>query len=323
MRKIFLGLSLIFASTVFADSNDTFNIIKTNQIVTIDGNLSEWSAIPSTNSFLDHQTGVQGTASAFAQMMWDDNNLYLAFTVTDSDITANYLNQDDKVFDNDDLVEMFFDFDGSGTNYLELGVSATGVNYDYNISGSGTADLIWDIVGLEINTVIDGTLNNSTDVDNGYTVEIKIPFSSLSSMTNGNYTQVQGGTTWKGNLYKISYNTGAGIHAGSDYLSVSDLGAFGFHQPAKFATFTFGGISVGSSEVVNPNILVKKTNINEYQITSQQDFSTRIFDTLGKVVFTKLNVKNIEFNTTNCTKGIYFLETIQKGVKSVEKIMIK
>ena len=43
------------------------------------------------------------------------------------------LQQATTLFDNDDLVEMLFDFNGSGTNYLEFGVSAIGVNYDYYI----------------------------------------------------------------------------------------------------------------------------------------------------------------------------------------------
>ncbi len=243
----------MLTSAVFADSNDNFNIVKTNQTVTIDGNLNEWGAIPKTSSFSNHSTGAKGTAGVFAQMMWDDNNLYIAFTVTDSDITANHVNQDDNLFDNDDLVEMFFDFDGTGKNYLELGVSATGVNYDFNITcpgtggcGSWNSDGIWDITGLDSKTIFNGTINNNSDVDTGYTVEIKIPLSSLSNMIGGNYTTVQEGTTWRGNLFTINYDTGAGKLAGTDFLSWSNVGSHGFHQPPQFATFTFGALSVGN-----------------------------------------------------------------------------
>tara|TARA_B110000211_G_C14081399_1_gene554681 strand:+ start:1032 stop:1793 length:762 start_codon:yes stop_codon:yes gene_type:complete len=253
MKKILLGFSLMLTSAVFADSNDNFNIVKTNQTVTIDGNLNEWGAIPKTSSFSNHSTGAKGTAGVFAQMMWDDNNLYIAFTVTDSDITANHVNQDDNLFDNDDLVEMFFDFDGTGKNYLELGVSATGVNYDFNITcpgtggcGSWNSDGIWDITGLDSKTIFNGTINNNSDVDTGYTVEIKIPLSSLSNMIGGNYTTVQEGTTWRGNLFTINYDTGAGKLAGTDFLSWSNVGSHGFHQPPQFATFTFGALSVGN-----------------------------------------------------------------------------
>lgn len=114
-------------------ASNEFLIYKTAENFVIDGNLTEWQNTPSTEVFLNHANGTQGTSSAKAQMLWDNNNLYIAFTVTDSDVTSNYTSADDPLYNNDDLVEMFFDFDGSGTNYLELGVNATGVKYDFNI----------------------------------------------------------------------------------------------------------------------------------------------------------------------------------------------
>ena len=68
--------------------------------------------MPNKAIFTNHKNRSQAKSSVFSQIMWDNNNLYIAFTVTDSDIIANYLNQDTAVFDNDDLVEIFFDFDG-------------------------------------------------------------------------------------------------------------------------------------------------------------------------------------------------------------------
>lgn len=58
-------------------------------------------------------------------------------------------------------------------------------------------------------------------------------------MKGGNYTQVKEGTKWKGNLFKINYNTVSRRNAGKDYLSLSNYGTFDFHQPSKFATFIF------------------------------------------------------------------------------------
>lgn len=248
MKGLILSLSIAFTSLVLANTNDNYIIVKSNQTITIDGDLSDWSNIPTTSNFTNHVTGKKGTASTFAQMTWDNHNLYIAFKVTDSDITANYITKDANVFLNDDLVEMFFDFDGSGMNYLELGVSATGVNYDFNIICPGMecglwhSDSTWDIIGLEIQTIINGTNSNSGDIDSSYTIEIKIPLNSLASMAGGNYTPIIEGSVWKGNLFTINYNTGAGTRSGIDYLSWSTLGTFNFHQPAKFATFTFGSL---------------------------------------------------------------------------------
>lgn len=308
----------------------TYTIEKTNQTVTIDGNLSEWANIPPTPSFLNHETSAQGAAGAFAKLMWDDNNLYIAFTVTDADITANYVNHDATVFDNDDLVEMFFDFDGSGTHYLELGVSATGVAYDYNIicpgtggCGSWSSDAVYNITGLETATSIDGTLNNSADIDNGYTVEIKIPLSSLSTMTGGNYSTVQEGTTWNANLFKINYNTGASTHGGTDYLAWSQYGTFGFHQPSKFGTLSFGGLTVGNDKVSNPNIEIKSLTNNNFNITSAQEFSVKVVDVLGKVHSVQTGIINVNLDLNTLPKGVYFIQTSQNSINGTEKVVVK
>lgn len=324
------GLILGLSSNALADSNDNFIIQKTNATITIDGDLSEWASVPASTSFANHETGAQGTAVVSAKMLWDDNNLYIAFTVTDNDVTANYTTQDDNLFDNDDLVEMFFDFDGSGTNYLELGVSATGVNYDFNIicpgtggCGSWSSDAAWDILGLETATVVDGTLNNSADTDNGYTVEIKIPLSSLSTMSGGNYSTIQQGSTWKGNLFKINYNTGAGTHAGTDYLSWSLHSAFGFHQPSKFATFTFSGLPVGSYDITNSNISFQTVGLNQFTLNSQEAFSVKVMDILGKTHLTSFNTTNQNINLSALPKGIYFIQTQQNAVKSVKRVVVR
>lgn len=323
----FLSFNIISATPFLAKS---YTIDKTSQSVTIDGDLSEWSNIQATPSFLNHETSAQGTAGAYAKLMWDANNLYIAFSVTDADITANYVNNDANIFDNDDLVEMFFDFDGSGTNYLELGVSATGVYYDFNIicpgtggCGSWNSNTSYNITGLSTATMIDGTLNNSADVDNGYTVEIKIPLTSLTSLTGGNYTTVQEGTMWNGNLFKINYNTGAGTHAGTDYLSWSQYGSFGFHQPSKFGTFTFGGLTVGNDKVSNPNINFHAIGQNMYKIKSNQEFSIKIIDTLGKAQRRIESIKESTLNLNSLPKGVYFIESIQNNITSTEKVIVK
>lgn len=330
MRKTLLSIALGLGAYASTLANGTYVINKTSSTITIDGNLSEWANVPATGAFTNHETGAAGTASATAKLLWDDTNLYLAFEVTDNDVTANYVNQDDNLFDNDDLVEMFFDFDGSGTNYLELGVSATGVNYDFNIicpgtGGCGTwnSNATWDIVGLETAGVVNGTLNNSSDTDNGYVVEVKIPLASLASMTGGNYSTVQEGTTWKGNLFKINYNTGAGTHAGTDYLAWNVHNAFGFHQPTKFGTFEFGGLSVGNQEISRNLISIQQNGLNNYQISSEKEFTVTVVDLLGKVHFSPISSLNQNLDLNNLPKGIYFINTVQNGVLETKKVVVR
>ena len=57
MKDILLGFGLIFTSTLLANVNDNFKIVKTKESVTIDGNLSEWTSIPKTAVFTNHKNG--------------------------------------------------------------------------------------------------------------------------------------------------------------------------------------------------------------------------------------------------------------------------
>lgn len=309
-------------------ANNEFSIYKTTQSITIDGNLSEWQTVPYTDVFLNHENGNAGISSAQAQMLWDNNNLYIAFTVTDTDVSANFVNQDDPLYSNDDLVEMFFDFDGSGNYYLELGVNAKGVNYDFNIicpggpCGSWNSDAVWDMVGLESAAIVNGTLNNSSDSDAGYTVEVKIPFSSLASLSGNNYVNVDELTSWRGNLFAINYNTGASTNAATDYLSMFNHNSFGFHQPSKFGTFNFMGQPTSVSPYKANSVQISVI-YNSYSFDSEDFFSIRIVDTLGKVQLNKKDVKNSTFNFANLSKGLYIIETMQNGVKESTKVIIK
>ena len=38
---------------------------------------------------------------------------------------------------------------------------------------------------------------------------------------------------------EVNYNTGSKTHAKKNYISLSNYGTFGFHQPSKFVTFIF------------------------------------------------------------------------------------
>ncbi|MNY38105.1 hypothetical protein D3C86_1727060 [compost metagenome] len=61
----------------------------------------------------------------------------------------------------------------------------------------------------------------------GFCTEIKIPFSSLEKIKNGNFTQPKVGTKWNGNT--------------TEYLALQYYKSlkFGFHQPQEFAVFEF------------------------------------------------------------------------------------
>jgi hypothetical protein len=79
---------------------------------------------------------------------------------------------------------------------------------------------------------VDGTLNDSRDVDRGWTVELAIPFASLTGMPR---PRPQRGDRWKFNLYRL--RQGPGQPGEGQAWSPPMRGDF--HALDRFATLRF------------------------------------------------------------------------------------
>lgn len=223
--------SFLLLFSIFKVSSQNFPIYKVKSAITIDGNLSDWKN-PFLGPFLIHNTSGKATQETFVSLSWNDENLYLAYKCQDSNIIGSKQNKDSRIFETDDLAEIFLDPDGDGKNYVEVGVNAFSTYYDVLLKcispecGGWNMAMEFDIKGIE--TV--STINNE-----GYIVEIKIPFSSLEKTKNGNFTKPKAGTKWKGNAFRIDYGNTTEYLALQPYKSNN----FGFHQPKEFAVFEF------------------------------------------------------------------------------------
>lgn len=221
--------SIILFSTVA--TAQTIPVHKTNEKIIIDGDLSEWKT-PFLGPFVIHNTGEKASQQTFVSISWNRKNLYLAYKCTDSKIIGAPQTRDSQIFNTDDLAEIFLDPDGDGQNYIEIGVNAFSTNYDLVLKcispecGGWNTSMDFDIKGMESMSKINS---------DGYTVEIKIPFSSLKKIENGGFKKPKIGTKWRGNAFRIDYGNA------TEYLALQPYktSVFGFHQPAEFAVFEF------------------------------------------------------------------------------------
>ncbi|WP_242670273.1 carbohydrate-binding family 9-like protein [Flavobacterium frigidimaris] len=187
---------------------------------------------PFTGPFVIHNSGEKATQSTMVSLSWNNESLYIAYNSVDSKIIGSNQKKDSKIFSTDDLVEIFIDADGNGQDYIELGVNAFSTNYDMLLKcissncGGWKTSMIYDIEGLETASKITAE---------GFTTEIKIPFSSLEKIQNGNFKKPIAGTKWKGNAFRIDYGNTTEYLALQPYKSLK----FGFHQPQEFAVFEF------------------------------------------------------------------------------------
>ena len=180
--------------------------------ITIDGRIDEyaWERAAQINQFeriLNHYDSI--SLPTRAKMLWDDEYLYFAFTCVDRDMWAIYGEEDDRLWE-EEVVEVFIDPDGDGRNYLELEVSPTNTVVDlliYSVEPEFNSSVEWDIVGLKTAVQTYGSVNNSSDVDTGWSVEIAIPWSAMAKdVTGGDRPTI--GNNWRLNLYRIERKGG-------------------------------------------------------------------------------------------------------------------
>ena len=152
----------------------------------IDGDLDEaaWRYAPWTESFVDirGEDWPDPQWATRAKLMWDECCLYVAAELEEPHLWATLTERDAIIYRDHDF-EVFLDPDGDGLAYYELEINALGTEFDLFLDkpyrGGGSAHIEWDMEGLRTAVRLDGTLNNPSDEDTGWTVEIAIPWSAL------------------------------------------------------------------------------------------------------------------------------------------------
>ncbi|MCX5659984.1 MAG: carbohydrate-binding family 9-like protein [Planctomycetota bacterium] len=120
---------------------------------------------------------------ATCKLLWDEQFLYAFYDVPDADVQSPYTKRDESV-SQADAVELFILPDMHFAQYWEINVSPTGVVYDCLMAKQtdgwgGMARIGENIEGMKVATHVRGTFNKSDDVDQGYTVEIAVPWTQV------------------------------------------------------------------------------------------------------------------------------------------------
>jgi len=219
------------------------------QTITIDGKLDEpaWKHAVSTGLFVHTMTGGPADQPAQAKLLWDDQNLYVAFEFADKDVWGTLAKHDDKLW-TQEAAEIFLDPDGDGKTYVELQVSPQNVTFDSWLPAYRQNDNAWDS-GMQTAVVVDGTLNKRDDTDKGWTAELRIPLAAVK----GRLETVKGvppqvGTTWRANFFRLDQPNGKS-QTGSSWSPplVGD-----FHALDKFGTLVFADEHGGIVPVAAP-----------------------------------------------------------------------
>ena len=168
--------------------------------IVVDGKLDEkdWELAPSLTFIFPWPEQPGKKQKTQAKLLWDKENLYVAYVCEDTDITAQYTRHDDPVY-KDDCVEIFINpTPGKSNCYYGLEMNARSVLYEYfKIHGVCLIKRL-DFEEVLLRTSIDGTLNKRGDKDKGWILELAIPFSNFRELTKT--LPPNPGSSWRINL---------------------------------------------------------------------------------------------------------------------------
>jgi len=249
---------------------------RAEEVMNIDGNITdkEWSASPWSELFTDIEGDLRPAPlyDTRMKMLWDDNYLYIAAELTEPHIRATLRQRDTIIFHDNDF-EVFIDPDGDTHGYYEFEMNAFNTVWDLLLTRPyrdfGQVIDAWDIKGLLSGVKIYGTINDPSDLDDKWTVELAFPFDVLKEWGN---IPVDG-TEWRVNFSRVNWKTR--IESGR-YVRETDpetgkllpeynwlwspQGLINIHYPEMwgFLLFSTQGAGHGDTEFkMNPDELIK------------------------------------------------------------------
>lgn len=217
------------------------------------GDDAVWARAEWTADFVD----IEGDAKprppfrTRAKMLWDDDHLYVFAELEEPHVWGTLTRRNSIIYHDNDF-EIFIDPDGDRKHYYEFEVNALGTVMEltlpkpYRDGGSYSfvemEDIRWAVA-------VRGTLNDPSDVDEGWSVEVAIPFAALATLTDGSGRRPGIGDEWRINFSRVQWQHRV---EGGRYIKVpkaernednwvwSPQGVVDMHLPERWGRVRFG-----------------------------------------------------------------------------------
>ncbi|HMO56263.1 MAG TPA: carbohydrate-binding family 9-like protein [Roseiflexaceae bacterium] len=252
-----------------------YTAYRTTGPITVDGRLDEasWQHAPRSPRFVDLISGRPTIHATHAAVLWDETNLYVGYWVEEPFVRAALTERDALIWHEND-VELFV---AGRDAYYELEINALGTIYEvffiweeaYERSGYSAMPEFrrdatgvepfngvgftnhprgmrigywnWDLPGLLSAVDIDGTLNDDSDRDRGWTVELALPWASLAPLAQGDGRALppRDGDVWRMDFSRFNAYREAPPAEDSGGWAWSAHGAWDSHIPECFPYITF------------------------------------------------------------------------------------
>jgi len=237
----------------------------TDTPIVIDGKLDDpaWATAPWTEMFADIQGDVKPKPrfQTRAKMLWDDEFLYIAAELDEPHVWATLTNHDSVIFQDPDF-EVFMDPKGETQPYYEFEMNARNTTWDLLLTkpymDGGKPHNEWEITGAKTAVQIRGTLNDPTDTDQGWTVELAFPWKALAEHARHAGPPAEG-EQWRIDFSRVEWQI---THTNGGYQKVpktpednwiwSPPGVVDMHRPEMWGLLQFTKQPATSPVTVRP-----------------------------------------------------------------------
>jgi hypothetical protein len=235
-----------------------------------------WRQAPKSPRFVDVVSGGPALYDTRAAALWDDANLYVGFWVEEPFVRADLTERDSIIFSENDVevfidgidayyeleinarntvYEVFFiwkdayepggRFDVPEFNLFARDAHSFGGNdyfaTEYFWRGSHPRGLRWaipdwDFPGLRTAVHVSGDINNPASVDQGWTVEVALPWAGMGPLAHGRPVPPSPGDVWQLQFARYEKILSTGQHVGWTW---DPVGSHDNHRPEAFTRIRF------------------------------------------------------------------------------------
>jgi hypothetical protein len=200
-----IPLLLLFTAAAFSQERPApgptpkYEVRRAPSRITVDGRLDDpaWRAAAIAELLFPWSAQTGAKQKTAVRLLWDADYLYAAYQCDDADVVAHFDKRDDPTY-RDDAVELFINPKPSQNFYYGLEMNARATLYDYFYAHPQLLLKRIDFSGVLLATHVDGTLNQTSDKDRGWTLELAIPWKNFDEL--GASAAPPPGTVWTANL---------------------------------------------------------------------------------------------------------------------------
>ena len=239
-----------------------------------------WQNAQWSKRFVDMVTGQAGMYNTQTALLWNDTHLYIAFAAEEPFVEAKLTERDSIVFLENDLelfidggdcyyelevnaantvYEVFFIWKDACTKGGKFDIPQFDVHHqqaytfggDYDRTGAsfwkGThprgirwAFTNFDMPGLQTAVQVEGTLNDNSNTDKGWNLEIAIPWDSLQLLAGGRSIPPHNGDVWNMFLGRFQKLMSGGKEIWPHpAMALTSHGIYDTHLPEKWSRIEF------------------------------------------------------------------------------------